>query len=383
MEDRPDILRRACRAYIRGGLVFWLAACTLLDDPFEPTLVQRDAGLADSRSSDTSAVADGAGGSSVLPLCSGSLGSDVDRACLASTPSLSPVPAEPDSGRAEDSPAAPAAVASSACAGGFGEFGAPERVTTGLESSGNLFGPALSADGLGLFFSVSAPPLEQIYSATRAALDTALFSNAGELPIVNSAALDGSPFVSADDLRIVFFSDRRAGVGGRDIWFGQRTERGAAFSTPTLLQGVNTPNVEHLPWLSADELTLLFVSNRANGRDSDIWRATRTQIDAAFDAGVSAADLNSSANEGRAVLSSDRLSAIFSSERAGGLGSADIWLASRTDPELAFSAPINLAQLNSDSADQDVALSRDEHELLFSSARDGTNALWRSLRSCR
>jgi hypothetical protein len=70
-------------------------------------------------------------------------------------------------------------------------------------------------------------------------------------------------------------------------------------------------------------------------------------------------------------------------ERAGGLGNADIWLASRPDPGLAFSAPINLAQLNSDSADQDVALSRDDRELFFSSARDGATALWRSLRSCR
>jgi hypothetical protein len=382
MSERPGILRRACRAFPRGGVVLSLAACTVIRDPFEPRLLDNDAGLVGSLSPDTNALADDAGGSA-LPRCSGGLGFDVDSVCPASTPLLSPTPAEPDSGHAEGSPTAPGADAGSACADGFGEFGAPERVTVGVESSGNLFGPALSADGLGLFFSVVGPASEQIYSATRAALGTALFSNAGELSIVNSAALDGSPFVSADDLRVVFFSDRSGGVGGRDIWFGQRAERGVAFSAPTLLQGVNTPNLEHLPWLSADELTLLFVSNRPDGGDSDIWRATRAQIDAVFDAGVTAADLNSFANEGRAVLSSDTLSAIFSSDRAGGLGSADIWMASRTDPGLEFSAAINLVQLNSDSADQDVALSRDERELFFSSARGGATTLWRSVRSCR
>jgi Tol biopolymer transport system component len=380
------------RVLVAASLVASIVACTWLDDPYEATPLQHDAGAggngvtqrgAAGMASGSSAPAEAAAAATA---CSGAVDSEVaSRACsqvivLTEPASAAPVAAAPifDAGSPPDA----AILASRACPAGLGEFGAPELVTTGLTSTGNFFGPALSADGLQLYFSVALPGSEQIYTARRQGLDTAVFSEATEVAAVNSAALDGSPFVSRDERRIYFFSDRNAGAGGRDIWFSERPGAGAAFGAPVLLAGVNTGSFEHLPWLAPDELSILFVSSRPNGRNSDIWSATRPNTAAPFGAAVNVASLSSVATEGRVALSSDGLIAIFSSDRPGGLGNADIWVASRLDRSSPFAAPSNLAQLNSRAADLDVVLSSDERELFFASARNGVSLLWRSTRGC-
>jgi WD40 repeat protein len=372
-------------------LVASVGACTWLDDPYVATPLQRDAGSLEAPA--TADAAGGAAGSSATAAavasastasagCSGEPQGDVLGSVCPQVITLTE-PAAPgavSANSATDAGAGADAAAARACPAGFGEFGAPELVTTGLVSNGNFFGPALSPDGLHLYFSVALPGSEQIYTATRQGLDSAVFSQATEVAPLNSAALEGSPFISRDDRRIYFFSDRNA--GSRDIWFSERADAGAAFSAPVLLGGVNTPSFEHLPWLAADELSILFVSSRPNGRNSDIWSATRARTDVPFGAAINLAALNSVATEGRVALSADGLSATFSSDRPGTLGAADIWAASRPDLGSAFSAPRNLAQLNSSAADLDVALSRDERELFFASSRNGVSLLWRSTRGC-
>jgi hypothetical protein len=299
---------------------------------------------------------------------------------------LSPeTPLVPDAGspgeRDAGSPGALDAAVASPCSG-FEGFGTPELVDTGLASAGNPFGPSLSADGLELYFSVLLPGAEQIYTASRATRTVAIFSNASELLSTNTPALEGSPFISFDDRRLYFFSDRVGGVGGRDIWFSERAEAGLPFAPAQPLGGVNTLSFEHLPWLAADELSILFVSSRPTGLNSDLWSATRPGRDMAFDAPVNVTELNSTDTEGRAVLSSDGASVIFSSDRPGGLGDADLWISSRPTPTSPFSVPRNLVLANSNADDLDVAVSSDEQEIFFASARGGQRALWRSSRVC-
>jgi hypothetical protein len=128
---------------------------------------------------------------------------------------------------------------------------------------------------------------------------------------------------------------------------------------------------------------MLFVSSRPGGRGSaDLWRASRDNTDDAFDTPVNLFELSSAQNEGRVVLSADGLNAFFTSDRNGGRGGPDVYVASRQRPGVAFGVPQNVAPLNSGAAELDVSLSSDDTELFFSSSRRGVNELWRSARSC-
>src|SRR5256712_2186700 len=86
---------------------------------------------------------------------------------------------------------------------------------------------------------------------------------------------------------------------------------------------------------------------------------------------------NSSSNEQNATLARDGLSLYFSSNRPGGSGPLDIWVAQRacTDPDdlaCVWQAPANLGlPINSAGADLAPNLSRDGHLLFFASSRGG------------
>ena len=92
--------------------------------------------------------------------------------------------------------------------------------------------------------------------------------------------------------------------------------------------------------------------------------------------------VNSTANEGRAVLSQDELTIYFASERPGGVGGIDLWVATRSSRDGSFSQITNLSGLNGPGLDSDPFLSADERELVFCSDRDGSVRLWRSVREC-
>jgi hypothetical protein len=269
----------------------------------------------------------------------------------------------------------------------LGEFQEPELLT-GLEQGLNpalavdFWAPSLSADGRTLFFAVGVNGDELIATATRTDRGAG-FSPAAGLAETNSGGLDGSPLPSADGLSLYFYSTRPGGLGDRDVWLSRRADVGSAFAAPTLLAGVNSGALDHLPWVSADELTMLLVTNRGGGVGLlDIWIARRNSKGAGFSNIAPLNGVNSTAIEGRAVLSNDALTTYFASERPGGFGAFDLWVATRGDASGSFSQAMNLGALNSASFDQDPFLSADERELLFVSGRDGRIRLWRSIRDC-
>jgi Tol biopolymer transport system component len=368
----------------RKGSLLWcvgacalplLSACTLTADAFSPQLLSSggDAGsftapdaasvasvpeadgLGCSRDDAESAIGSGAS-------CAGAIGllAPTEDAGAAA-PALEPLSLPP-------------------CDGELGEFGEPELVQ-GLDFDDNVFGPALSLDGRTLYFSAYADGEQQIYSATRSRRGGA-FSDVAELRAVNSNAMDGTPFLAANGGRFYLFSERQAGLGNRDIWFSEVGSDGE-MSEPELVAGVNSPSSELLPWLSADERTMLFVSNRPGGRGgADLWRATRPSADAEFGQPSNIFELSSNENEGRVVLSGNGRSAFFTSDRDGGRGGPDIYVASRPNLGSPFTNVRNLGELNSAQSELDVMLSSDETELFFASSRGALTELWVSVRSC-
>jgi Tol biopolymer transport system component len=268
----------------------------------------------------------------------------------------------------------------SACA--RGGFGPAEPIDTGALDA---WAPSLSVDGRTLLFAGAEPfEPERIFVASRGAGGRSPFGRATPLDGVDSGSGEGSPLLSVDELTLYFYSNRPGGAGGRDLWQATRSDTRASFTDATPLIALASAGVEHLPWLSADELTLLFVSTRAGGMgQSDIWVATRPALDAEL-GGVRPLDgVNTSSDEGRAVLTRDGLTVIFASARELGLGQHDLWLATRPDPAAAFGEPSNLSELNSEGLDLDPFLSADEQELYFASNRRGRAELWRAPWLCR
>jgi TolB protein len=266
--------------------------------------------------------------------------------------------------------------------GCVGEFPTPEFVSTGLGATGIYYGPALSRDNQTLYFSNTVDGDENIYRARRSDRGRS-FANAVSLIGINTVSGDGSPYVTPDGLSLYFYSDREGGPGNRDLWTATRTTTSADFAAPEVLAVVNGSAREYFPWLTPDGLGLLFMSDRAGGQGrSDIWLAERRSATDAFSVPRNLSELNTSAHEGGMTLSRDGLTIIFVSDRAGGSGDTDLWMAQRARTSDVFSAPSNLGAVNSNADDEDPKLSSDGRELLFSSTRDGLRHIWRTLRSC-
>lgn len=260
--------------------------------------------------------------------------------------------------------------------GGAAEFGTPV-VLGELTVDGSYWAPALSNDGLTLYFAfASAVDAGDLYRAKRRNLDSP-FAPPAPINELNTPGTEGTPYVTADGT-IYFSSDRS---GQRDIW--RAAPMGPGFSAPQVVPVVNSSAFDAMPCLSADGLRLMFGSDRDGGAGgADLWIATRPTLQGDFSSVLPLSELNTNGRDEGASLTVDDLHVYFTSDRPGGEGGLDIWYSSRYNAQSSFSPPVNLASVNSSGIDATVHVSRNGNELFFSSSRGGSQRLWRSER-CR
>jgi OmpA-OmpF porin, OOP family len=200
---------------------------------------------------------------------------------------------------------------------------------------------------------------------------------------VNSPANEGSPSISADG-RTLFFEcfDQKARprcfkpeFGSPDLWMASRAAPGQPFGPARSLgRSVNTRSAESFPAISADGLTLYFASDRPGGSgDVDLWVATRHSVTSTFgsvhDLGRAA---NSASYDSEPAISADGLVLLFASTRRGGFGGQDLWVATRETTSDPFGPPINLGpRINTGGYDGRPDLSADRSTLFFMSSRPG------------
>ena len=202
-----------------------------------------------------------------------------------------------------------------------------------------------------------------------------LWSNFGTPTLVGGVQSVGDDWhgdISIDELTFVFFRWTDA-VAQQDLYLATRSSISDAFSAPQAISELNSATAADLePSLSGDELTLYFISNRTGGTGSfDIWRATRIDTSSPFGAAEEVSELNSAVQERAVYISKDELRVYFTSLRAGGLGSSDIFFSERPDKASAFSTPVLLDTLNSTSGEYGMSLSSDELVIFFASSRPG------------
>lgn len=140
--------------------------------------------------------------------------------------------------------------------------------------------------------------------------------------------------IMPDGNSMYFTSDRPGGMGGFDIYVSYRT--GDSWSTPENLgPNINTPGDEITPYF--DGRTLFFSSNWHNGYGGyDIFRSegTNQQWDIARNMGVG---INSSRDDYGFIFDGVQSEGYFTSNRADGVGSEDIYKASRQSNEILLS----------------------------------------------
>jgi hypothetical protein len=259
--------------------------------------------------------------------------------------------------------------------------------------------PAISSDGLSLYFSSNRPgglpDTGPLWVSQRASVDDPWGEPLELGPAVNdpSSPLTSAPNLSRDQHWLFFFSNRPGGYGGDDNWASYRpdTHDDFAWQPPINLgPGVNTQYDDAGPTYFEDEATgsttLCFNSNRPDGLgDYDIY-ASALRGFARFGPAVPVPELNSPNRDTRMAIRSDGLEMFLTSNRPGGLGSGlNIWVSTRASTLDPWSTPVNLdSPINLEGFNDGApALSSDGNTMFFYSNRPGgfgVNDLWMSTR---
>jgi hypothetical protein len=271
-----------------------------------------------------------------------------------------------DSGRVDASPAPSLdgpVDATPACDGAkpfsapvaLSEFNAPAHRST----------PRLSADELTIYFTSAGNGTAADLSIATRASKTALFDAETVLP-QSSISTDNDPSVSANHLSLWFHSARN---GSPDIFLATRMSTAVPFGAAAPLGAVNLPTSQEAhAYVRAGGDELWFVSDRPGGPGGfDIFVSVRAG--SVFGAPQRNAELSSAAQDFQPQPSEDGLTVVFASDRPGGLGKTDLWIARRATTSALFGPPVPISELNSVNSESSGWLSADGCRIWFGSGR--------------
>jgi hypothetical protein len=246
------------------------------------------------------------------------------------------------------------------------------------------FPSCISADDLELYFSSNRPGSiggRDLWVMKRTTREDDWEAPINLGPAINSSAIEDCSCMSADGLELYFDAwQRPGGRGAWDIWVSRRQTRNDPWSTAVNLgPPINSSSWDQSPSISADGLEFYFCSNRSGGQGTDdLWVAKRATINDPWEEPVNlGATVNSSAHESGAKISSDSLVLFFSGDtispyRPGGVGLSDIWMTRRVMRDNVWREPVNLGPLvNSSSQEYGPVISQDGSTLFFMSNRFG------------
>jgi hypothetical protein len=143
------------------------------------------------------------------------------------------------------------------------------------------------------------------------------------------------------------------------------------FGAPTVVPNINSSSDDAGASL-ADDLTLYLCSNRPGGAgDYDLYVATRPSVTDAFATPQPLTGINTSVAELWPRVTSDELTMFYYQHTSSAGG--EIFLTSRSSVAAAFAPGVPLAQVNlSDSDQSDLSIWRDGETLYFDSNRAGS-----------
>lgn len=173
--------------------------------------------------------------------------------------------------------------------------------------------------------------------------------------------------LSPDGKTALWFSrDRPGGAGGYDIWMARRSAAGWQPAEPASFNGAGR---DFDPAFSADGRFVYFCSDRPGGSGGDdIWRVAVRGVGFGPPVNLGPA-VNSSGKEFAPMLSPDGRRLLFSSDRSGGAGGHDLFIAQRAGHGFAAArrAP---GALNTAANEFDATFLRDGKTIVFARAMD-------------
>jgi len=144
-----------------------------------------------------------------------------------------------------------------------GRWSEPESISRNINSELNEGTCTISADGRKLIFTSCVGRQGygscDLFESVRIGDEWTKPKNLG--PNVNSAEWESQPSLSADGRTLYFISDRRGGVGRRDIWVSSLNANGEWTRAKNLGKPVNTIYDEISPFIHVNNKALYFASN--------------------------------------------------------------------------------------------------------------------------
>jgi|SRR5688572_18406248 len=177
-----------------------------------------------------------------------------------------------------------------------------------------------------------------------------------------------------DDAKTMVFQGSTS-ASSIDLYRATRPATTSAWATPTKLDFFDALN-EYEPWLATDQSLYFGATTAATGEDLFVAPPNGTP----WNTPVPLSPLNSSADEGFPVVSADQLLILFMSNREG---DPDIWTASRSSMSELFGPPRRLFELSTKEEDRPTFVSADGCTLFFTRREGLTTAgfsLWRATR---
>jgi hypothetical protein len=219
-------------------------------------------------------------------------------------------------------------------------WGPPQNLGPNINSDGNEFGPDFSPDGHWLFFSRRPPGAlaPQIWVSFRKDPD----DDFGWRPAVNLGPDINLP--GLDDNAPTFFQDHKTGVtsiyfnsilrrdgpGDFDIYVSTQRENGT-FGRAKIVQELSSPQRDTRTAIRRDGLEMFITSNRPGGSGKiDLWVATReTTLDPWLKPVNLGPAINTADDDGGPALSCDGTTLYFYSTRPRGSGGRDLYVTTR------------------------------------------------------
>jgi WD40-like Beta Propeller Repeat len=278
----------------------------------------------------------------------------------------------------------------------YSDWSAPVNLgpTVNATDSNNV-APALSKDGLSLYFTSTRPGGfggDDIYVSHRYSTDDPWGPPINLGPTINTTLNEREPAFSRDG-HLMFFVSNRLGMGGTDIWVSRRihTDDDFGWQTPENLgAGVNSSLADTGPsYFANDELgtpQLFFSSNRSGANISRVY-VSEQAADGSFGPAVLIPELGVTSPGGvTPSIRHDGLEIFLTSNRPGSIANtADLWVSTRETVFDPWSEPINLGPtVNSTLVENLPEISSDGKTLFFSSNRTGSIGLvdlWMSTRT--
>ncbi|MFZ1807541.1 MAG: OmpA family protein [Cyclobacteriaceae bacterium] len=160
-----------------------------------------------------------------------------------------------------------------------GNWTAPVSISKNINSKFNEGTCTISADGRTLIFTSCIGRRGygncDLFYSRKVGDEWSFPVNIG--PEINSSSWESQPSLSADGRVLYFISDRRGGIGGRDIYVSRKTVDGKWSQAEVMPQPINTPFDEISPFIHVNGRTLFYATNGKPGFGGfDIFRAELT-----------------------------------------------------------------------------------------------------------